>query len=256
MEVLDLKACREARGLSLDHVYGITKISVPLLVAIEESDFSSLPPPVYSRKFIAAYAEYLGQPSAPVLAKYEQYLKTVPPSLFHPVHVPMADIGKTHLLPRRRANRLVKGFLLAGVATALVLALIVPDLRNNFFMEATTLRDPVVSPPDMAKPAADDRRETRPNRPAAGPQKTAADSAIVERQHLIVEARELTWLRIRTDNDPPHQLLMNPGERIERFADRHFVIDIGNAGGVELHLQGQNLGQLGKSGEVVRLSLP
>lgn len=254
MEVVDLRACREARGLSLDDVYASTKISVPLLAAVEESDFSSLPPPVYTRRFITAYADYLGQPSEPILAEYERYLETVPAFLFHPVSVPATNLGKEPIHSQRRSGGLIKNFILAGVAAMVLLTLIIPNLRNTFFQGAITLRESVVSRPEV-KPAVDNRPETPLSLPATGKNEAAVTTAD-NREHLIIEAHELTWLRIRTDKDPPHQLLMNPGERIERFAERNFVLDIGNAGGVELHLQGKNLGRLGKSGEVVRLRLP
>jgi hypothetical protein len=70
-----------------------------------------------------------------------------------------------------------------------------------------------------------------------------------------MEARELTWIRIKADHNPPYEILLKPGEKIEKSASQ-FMIDIGNAGGIAIEFQGKSLGNLGKQGEVVHLTLP
>ncbi len=72
---------------------------------------------------------------------------------------------------------------------------------------------------------------------------------------LTMVAREVTWLRIKIDKKPSYQVLLQPGEKIHKTASE-FVIDIGNAGGVDVEFQGKSLGNLGKQGEVVHLKLP
>jgi cytoskeleton protein RodZ len=73
--------------------------------------------------------------------------------------------------------------------------------------------------------------------------------------NLIIEAQELTWVRIMEDQNPAFQGLLNPGDRIERAADL-FQIDLGNAGGVQLTFQGKPLGSPGKRGQVLHMRLP
>jgi hypothetical protein len=68
-------------------------------------------------------------------------------------------------------------------------------------------------------------------------------------------ARKLTWLRVTADNKPPYEILLQPGEKIERDAS-HFIIDVGNAGGIDITFQGKSLGNLGELGQVVHLKLP
>jgi hypothetical protein len=76
-----------------------------------------------------------------------------------------------------------------------------------------------------------------------------------EKYPLIMEARELTWLRIKEDHNPPYEILLQPGEKIEKSASQ-FMLDIGNAGGISVEFRGKSLGNLGIKGEVVHLSLP
>jgi cytoskeleton protein RodZ len=96
-----------------------------------------------------------------------------------------------------------------------------------------------VSAPVMVKPAIPP--------PVAAPGKTL---------HLVVEAQELSWLRITEGRNPSYQVLLKPGERIERTAVDFFLLDIGNAGGINLLFQGKPLGSLGKQGQVIHLRLP
>ena len=56
----DLRMIREARGLSLRHIATVTKIGVRFLEYIEEDRFDFLPPPVYLRGFLQAYARLVG----------------------------------------------------------------------------------------------------------------------------------------------------------------------------------------------------
>jgi cytoskeleton protein RodZ len=74
--------------------------------------------------------------------------------------------------------------------------------------------------------------------------------------HLVIETRDLSWIRITEDQNPSYQVLLKPGDRIERLASDYFQLDIGNAGGVNLIYQGKSLGSLGKQGEVIHLRLP
>jgi len=55
-----LKAEREARKLTLEKVFEVTRIRVPYLQALEEDNLSRVPSPVQARGYLRNYAEYLG----------------------------------------------------------------------------------------------------------------------------------------------------------------------------------------------------
>jgi hypothetical protein len=73
---------------------------------------------------------------------------------------------------------------------------------------------------------------------------------------MLIEAKDLTWLRISEDDKEPYQVIMKPGEKLERNARERFLIDIGNADGVEIEFQGRSLGKLGQPGQIIHLKLP
>ena len=55
----DLKKLREAMGVEIHEIHSRTRISVSVLIAIEENRLESLPPDVYLRNFLKLYAEVL-----------------------------------------------------------------------------------------------------------------------------------------------------------------------------------------------------
>lgn len=65
-----LKGRRLARGLSLKDIEVATRIRGKYLVAIEARDYAQLPPDVYSRGFIHAYAAYVGLDPSKTVDRY------------------------------------------------------------------------------------------------------------------------------------------------------------------------------------------
>ncbi|MFA7256602.1 MAG: helix-turn-helix domain-containing protein [Kiritimatiellales bacterium] len=65
-----LKAAREAKGVS-EHDAGVaTKILTKMIIAMEADDFSVMAAPMYAKGFIRLYAEYLGLSPEPLVEEY------------------------------------------------------------------------------------------------------------------------------------------------------------------------------------------
>ncbi|MCS6925875.1 MAG: DUF4115 domain-containing protein [Candidatus Binatia bacterium] len=91
------------------------------------------------------------------------------------------------------------------------------------------------------------------------PQPSHAEQApAVQPTHqLTIKAKELTWIRATIDGQKIKDVLLQPGEQLEWSARQAFTLTIGNAGGIDLILDGQPLPPLGGSGQVIRnLRLP
>lgn len=267
--IFDLKAAREARGLSLQDIFSATRISLINLSAMESGDFDRLPPPIYTRSFLRKYAGAIGVDEKEILNRYERYLEsTKPPREATAVAKP----------PRKSGRR--RSFLLGGLAVAIVAGLWVftqyPDHLSGRLPSALPpvesappAQDGPVSP--LQPPSELQGKPSRERPPAAAMNATAkvaisapqapsalpsSDKAAPKPLHLIIEARELTWARITEDRSVSAQVLLKPGERIERRAAESFQLDIGNAGGIDVIFQGKPLGSLGKRGQVIHLRLP
>jgi len=108
---------------------------------------------------------------------------------------------------------------------------------------------PKALPPEKEKKPP----EKLPASAAAPPDKDASK----ERRHVLkAVAGEKTWMRILADEQQTFDVLLQPKETATWTARRRFEITLGNAGGVELSLNGVPQGPLGKTGEVVHLVLP
>jgi curved DNA-binding protein CbpA len=67
-----LRRARLLRGVELEQVSEVTKINTKYLTCLEEERFEELPPPVYVRGFVMAYARCLRLDGARVAASYMQ----------------------------------------------------------------------------------------------------------------------------------------------------------------------------------------
>ena len=286
----DPKAIREAKDISLRDIFLATRISMHNLAAIEEGRFQLLPEPVYARTFIKTYAEFLGIDSRPLLDNYEKYLKSikVPPV--------SGDVADKRPDREKTSDRRYRLFLWIGIPMALAFCLLYlvfstdsERLHLSKLPEAPSVTPPGAprpevppavpgsSPPAPVRepatlaPAAEgtlpgrspeNRSEQGTGRPVTvqqaqtGTLGTVQNTEVQGHYRLVITGIEKTWLRIRQDQKPPQEMMLNRGDVIERFASDTFTVDIGNAGGIEIAFQGKPLGPLGESGQVVHLKLP
>lgn len=94
--------------------------------------------------------------------------------------------------------------------------------------------------PPPAQPANSEPGETTSGASQAG-------------DHLLeIEATQLTWVVVRSDNQPPNEALLQPGQRSTWKASKQFLLTLGNAAGVIIRLNGEPQGPFGKPGQVVR----
>src|SRR4029077_13627740 len=93
--------------------------------------------------------------------------------------------------------------------------------------------------------------------PTSAPDPTIARAGAPDTQRLLVKAVESTWIRVQIDDGRVVEELLTAGAQREWMSDRRFVLSIGNAGGIEVVLNGRPLPSLGARGAVIhRLSLP
>ena len=69
---------------------------------------------------------------------------------------------------------------------------------------------------------------------------------------LVMRAVEATWIRVQPDGGESSEETLAPGTVREWRSPGRFHVTLGNAGGVELELDGQALPVLGGAGQVVR----
>jgi transcriptional regulator with XRE-family HTH domain len=97
-----LKTERELRGLSREEVAESTKIREHFLKAIEEDRYELLPPGLYLRGFLTAYARYLGLDPNDVVRRYQKYLEELTISKERPLEPQKPVLHKRVSFPSMR----------------------------------------------------------------------------------------------------------------------------------------------------------
>jgi hypothetical protein len=57
---------------------------------------------------------------------------------------------------------------------------------------------------------------------------------------------------VQSDDQTPHEALLQPDQQITWKAKKQFLLTLGNAAGVVIRLNGESQGPFGKPGQVVR----
>ena len=271
-----LKTERERLGLSRAQIAERTRMRTAVVEAIENEAWGSLPPPVFVRGFLRSYAKVLGLHQGTVT---DLYAKGMPPE--SPGRVPTLEPSGN----RWRRAWLV--FLLLVVLAVLYgVWQFYPFLQVNQGSRESEKRDhevvlqtipadkevsPVLSQPVAASPApvrvVEEPRKQEPAPVKSAIQEAASSPKEVgspERDRASEDGwlsltgivKERTWLRITIDGKEEKEYLFQPGSRPQWRGKEKFYILIGNAGGIDFDLNGKRVGDLGKPGQVVRVTLP
>ncbi len=273
----DLKALRESHGKTLKEISQKTRIRVAYLEAIESGRFKSLPEQTYAESFIRTYGHELGVDSAKILSHYRKYLREqagipedkvekipmkTPGSAEAPVDLSRWFREHVTIFRWMEAHLKVLGWTVAVLLVAGSVFFFIfadddtdSDISRTPAAVSVAKNAPAETPGKPAEPAREEGKEgAAVTAPASPTQPEAKPEAAPLR--LVITATQTTWVRVTEDDNPSFQVLLKPGDTLERQAEKVFAVDVGNAGGIDIQFQGKSLGSLGKSGEVVHLTLP
>ena len=246
-----LQVCRLNKGISLDAISDLTRITKACLKQIESEDMARLPSPVFVKGFLKAYAEAVGADKNEVLARYETNLAAV--QQFEQV--------QTHL---KRQSPFWRRF---GIGLALLGVVILGTvyLAERFMMEdpgqdagLSAEEEPALPPPTPLphEEAGSDAKSQPPPQQATSEEEAGAATEKKALLTLKLSAVEPTWLKVIVDDQIPQEYNLDVGDKITLEARNGFNLLIGNAGGVDLAFNGKPVPVPGRSGQVVTLQLP
>jgi cytoskeleton protein RodZ len=221
-----------------------TRISERYLRAIESDVLDDLPAPVFVKGFIRAYCAFLGASADEAIALYDQG-RGAPAT------------GASRTVRVRPPKGWVGHPLAIGSALLLILGVGLAVLKLG--SEPTPARVGEPAAVGAPQPALE---MTPPAAPAGSTPLARAAPVIIqpgapETQRLVVKAVEPTWIRVQIDDARVVEELLAAGAQREWTSDTRFVLTVGNAGGIEIVLNGRPLPSLGARGAVIhRLSLP
>ena len=237
-----LRRTRVHYARSIEEVEAALRIQAKQIHAIEVGDTDALPARVYALGFVRSYAEYLGLDGDKIVNLFKAQTGTT---------TPKPDIKKK--VPTAQSNNPPVGIVVGLLV--LICALMIGFLSLNA-SEEKAINEPEVVPevPKELRKAALEEKQTPEPAPEPEPEPEPTPQPVVEKQEgIVLKLVQNSWVEIRDKNN--RKLI----SRVLKEGDQYFVperlgltISIGNAGGVEIQVDGEPLQDLGESGQVLR----
>ena len=269
-----LEQKRKERGLSLEEVEQATKIRKRYLTGLEREDYTILPDAVYARGFLKTYANYLGLDGEALSRQLKSARKPRRERKITYNTRPESDFEKPLVTPSglsgMRKRRISTSAIVTLVVALLALAAVIGTL---YFVgrgvQASKDGNRSGTPPRQEQQKVADKEKT----PWAGPAKEdaagseaggegnagdrkepagAKQSVPPDTLQVLVNVRERpSWILIRADGTVAYEQIAQPGFSRSFEAERQLYIKCGDAGAVTVTINGQDLGALGPTGEIV-----
>lgn len=256
-----LQQSRKERNVSLDSVADATKLNIKVLQALEQNRLDPLlySSEVYVKGFVRSYCRFLGIDEKKALALYKQDLHK------HDQRIPEAapEARDEYQRPEgKKMSRLTLLLLLLLLLVVILLGYVVLE-RRPWKGDATLSLPP---PPPAAKEAVpesspiENQELIEPSQPA----EPIKEAVLVEEEEqpvpapavplrVAVKSKARVWVEVAFDNKQPFETMLFAGDAVMWEAAEQIQAKIGNAGGLELEVNGTPLRPFGKPHEVVNL---
>jgi cytoskeletal protein RodZ len=255
-----LRRARLEQRLDVAAVAARTKINAKYLEAIESDDRKALPSAFFYKSFVHQYAGALSLDTNEIDAEVDRVLHAEAP-------LPLPGQGDAILLSVPRVTvtpRFRKQGLYTTLATLAALAVVVVGCSAVYVWwhsaRSSGTATAKVSAPAIAGSSAP-RSQAKPDlhampvslatspAPSSTPPATAATPGYKVLLDLL--AHEETWLSVSSDGKPVFSGLLQPNQSKVIEGKEFAKIRVGNAGGLEVRLNGRLLGPLGNRGQVL-----
>lgn len=240
-----LRQARVAAHLTVDEISGSTRVRIPIVHAIEQDDFSRCGGDVYARGHIRMLAREVGLDPEPLIEQFDSERGG------RPAPTPAAPMFEAERIrpERRRPN-----WTAAMVAAIVAVVGFVGFTLFNGGGDATKTKEVAEGPkPEKSevKPSATKKTEPKPE---------PSDSAIAAapRDKVTVKLSAMddkSWISAKAHNG---RLLFDgillKGDSKTFQDDEQIDLILGNAGAIELYVNGKKVQDEFQSGQVERLS--
>jgi transcriptional regulator with XRE-family HTH domain len=245
-----LRITREEQGLTLEEVSEAIRIRRYLLEALEEDNFEVFPSPVITRGLIRNYAKYLKLDPIEALTLYDgNGIVPVKGQRLTPKGIEFMNLA---MAPRP----LITWDVVIGVLLFLVV------VGGAGYVAYTTVIRPQITPTPTKTPVVTSLDEeaafllptvtptptntATPIPPTDTPTPIVYGGVTVE---LLIT--QPSWIQILADEVKVFEGILQPGENRSWTGLRRVAIRAGNAGGVEVIVNGTHYGLMGAEGQVV-----
>ncbi|HTC31129.1 MAG TPA: RodZ domain-containing protein [Candidatus Acidoferrum sp.] len=256
------RAAREARGLTLSDVAEHIRIRSVYLAAIEDENWSAIGAPVYIRGFLRTYARFLGLEPEEVVAEFNSQASAPPaPVPTAPGAPPRTSYLADEAPPARALSPLIWAASLVAVVLIAIVVYNEATLRsrqNASALPSNVAADagPTVSPSSEIPSGSPSPSPSLGASSSPSPGSAVSSSPAVLASglaNLEVRLSAPSWLRVTVDGNVSMEGTF-PAGTVRQFHGKIAQLRIGNAGGVEVIIDGKSMGRLGAAGDVVERS--
>jgi cytoskeletal protein RodZ len=268
----ELAQARQRAALSLQDLSQRTKISLPILEAIERNDIKNLPGGLYTRGLLRAYAREVGCDPEDVVRRYRESLD----GELAEHEITLEEIARTterapngrNIVPpdstdadRRRTIRQLAMIAFAVLAASVAYGAFGSVLRPLIRHASAHVITPRAATAPAAAPA--EQPQSAPPQPppqAAAPVATdgstpAAASDDVQGLRLAIKLTGPCWLSATVDGARTLYQLFNGGEETTIDAKSDVILRVGDPSSFALTINGAAARTLGTAGEPVTVHL-
>ena len=241
-----LRRARIDRGLSVADVEAVLRVRARYVEALETDDFASLPPLVYTRALIRDYARLVGLDPADLLDR----ALPMRPQDRNPIRPAIRPLEKEPPISWKAV------FLVAGLVLTAVLFLYLYSQFESFTrgVDVAEGRSPQALPTPVRGGVASPLLTTLPPSPApTAPPAATPEASPTPISGILLEARitESSWVQVWTDNRSVLAQTLAAGTARSFTADQSIRMRVGNAGGVDVTVNGVQQGRLGTAGQAL-----
>ncbi|MDD2702751.1 MAG: DUF4115 domain-containing protein [Candidatus Omnitrophica bacterium] len=261
-----LKKIRLEKGLSIEEVQKKTKIHSNILKAIEEDNFINLSP-VYVKGFLKIYCKFLDIDHSQYVLEYSELEKAVPE------HTTVQEKGRGFLrsapvkLSSGRRLRFVNMMVNTAIIAVLIFLAVAAGMwvfrkfsaviRNKHKISSVSGKKERKPAASSRKPVKKTSKAVKPKPPvtvkkqapaAAPPEKIKTGTPI----RLGLRAKEDCWVKLSLDGRVIFQSILKKGRSENWQAKKEIVLSLGNAGGVELEVNGSLIPSVGRKGQAIK----
>ncbi|HXW00015.1 MAG TPA: helix-turn-helix domain-containing protein [Anaerolineae bacterium] len=245
-----LRAAREDQGITLEQVEEDIHIRQHLLEALEESNLKNFPSPVITRGLIRNYAKYLNLDPIEALTLYDgNGIVPVKGQRLTPNGIEFMNLS---MAPRP----IISWDLIIGILLFLLV------IGGFGYLTYNTIIRPSLTPTPTKTPGAagltEDAALLLPtvtplptDTPTPLPPTDTPTPIIYGGVTVELQIKQPSWIQILVDDVKAFEGILQPGESKNWTGQRRVAIRAGNAGGVEVIVNGINRGVMGGEGQVV-----
>ena len=236
MSTTELRHARERLGLSLRDVANRTRIRMAILEAIENDDVDRLPPPIFTRGFVKAYAREVGLDPQATAARYAAPVDPprTPNDHASQVHASADELLGLSSLSDRQRSTLVTAALIVAAGVIFVLT------------------DPWKPPPTEQTAVATAEDAAHVNNAVATTGETRRTGPAAPRtpnMRIDLAPRAACWIEATADGERVIYKLLNGGDRYAIEGYEELILKVGDPSALAYSINGVTGRPLGPAGQ-------